>query len=116
MNEFEKARQKTLDRQRRQTLTLNKGQSVTEVPPPAPEPERVPFFGEIPAEVPKEEAPRKAVGVITVRVDLPDGEMQFTFIKDNVMQNVPKRLLARENLRRALEDGLRPVFGGVRSL
>lgn len=106
MNEFEKARQKaakSMERRDRQTLHLSKP-----VEPQVVEPingaERF-------EPVPKE---KQHHGVVSVRIHLPNETMEFTFTKDQVMENVPRNLLKREVIQNALREGLRPIFGAVK--
>lgn len=49
--------------------------------------------------------------MVEVRVKLPSGESFFTFVKPGVIPTITGR-----DIKRALEDGLRPLLGGVREL
>jgi uncharacterized protein YndB with AHSA1/START domain len=61
---------------------------------------------------PQQEKEEPVTGaIIEVKLTLPSGEVSFTFVKPGVKPTITAR-----DIKRAIEDGLRPVLGGVKEL
>ena len=61
---------------------------------------------------PQQEKAEPVTGaVIEVRLKLPSGEASFTFVKPGVRPTITAK-----DIKRAIEEGLRPTLGGVKEL
>lgn len=61
-------------------------------------------------EVPSEKEEPVTGAIIRVKVTLPSGDVEFTFTKPGVGS------VSVKDIKRGIEEGLRPVLGGVREL
>lgn len=100
MDQFEAARLKHAKNHERNQKYL----ASLDVPAPLPQAEAA-----VPV-VPSEKAPSRNC-IIRVTVELPDGEFSFMLVKSAVYQNVNRGRMNASELKRGIQNGLRPLMG-----
>ena len=98
MDTFEAARQKHAKNLERRTRNIKE-----------------PAAQEVPAQeiqAPKEK-PKSAAAFIHVKVVLPDRELSVCLMRPQVYQNVVPNRLTKSEIKKCVEDGFRPLLGGL---
>lgn len=102
MDQFEAAKLKHAKNYERQHRV-----KIEPEPLPVVVPDSLPVLLQAPKEKPKHAA------VIHVMVVLPDREFTFSLTKPHIYQNITANRLNKSEVKKCLEDGLRPLLGSL---
>lgn len=109
MDQFELARQKTVEREARKAryAKAEVEQNAAEFVP-AKKDEDVSVHA---TQVIKEK-PRKN-GVFTISVDMPHAQFTFSLVKESILSHAPQNRLTESEIRKHIIQGLKPLLGGI---
>jgi hypothetical protein len=102
MDQFEAARQKHAKNKDR-----NDRYRVVEAPPSMPAEAQ-----EVPIEKPATSV-KSSDGILEVRLVLPDGDVLVRFKKPHIYGNAVRSLLTKNEVRKCVMNGFRPLLGGL---